>query len=150
MLLISGILCVPVLQQQDGVRVVGLPNTARQVSLAPHNPVAVPQCALLNYMKFTAKHLEGIGLLTAFVLDFVGTAYVKWQHMKQSISFETTTSVLKHQGRCLAHNKAPHIEPGPACASDVALPSVLPHTQEGPSSCKQDRTATEVDFENGF
>lgn len=117
----------------------------------PTQPCGHPtQCALLNYMKFTAKHLEGIGLLTVFVLDFIRTAYVKWQHMKQSISFETTTSVLKQQGRCLAHNKAPHIEPGPACASAVALPSVLPHTQEGPSSCKQDRTATEVDFENGF
>lgn len=83
----------------------------------PTQPCGCPtQCALLNYMKFTAKHLQGIGLLTGFVLDFIRTADVKWQHMKQRISFETTTSVLKHQGQYLAHNKAPYVEPGSACA----------------------------------
>lgn len=97
--------------------VVSLSNTAQQVSLAPHSPelVAVPHSALY-YMKFTAKHLEGIGLLAVFLLDFIRPSDVKWQQMKQSISFETATSVLKHQGQCLAHNKAVYIEPGPACA----------------------------------
>lgn len=60
---------------------------------------------------------------------------MKWQHMKQSISFETATSVLKHQGQCLAHNKAPCISLCPR-ASGVALHSLLPHSQEGPSNCK--------------
>lgn len=95
----------------------GLSNTAQQVSLAPHSPelVVVPHSALY-YMKFTAKHPEGIGLLRVFLLDFITTSDVKWQHMKQSISFETGTSALKHQGQCLAHNKAPYIKLGPTCA----------------------------------
>lgn len=86
--------------------------------LWPHTTLWPSHNALywMNYMKFTAKHLEGIGLLAVFLLDFIRTFDVKWQHMKQSFSFETPASVLKHQGQCLAHNRTPYIEPVPVYA----------------------------------
>lgn len=76
------------------------------------------QCTILNYVKFTAKHLEGIGLLVIFLLDFIRTADVQCQHVKQSVSFETATSVLscRHQGQRVARSKAPYIEPWPMCS----------------------------------
>lgn len=73
------------------------------------------QCAILNYTKFTAKRLEGFGLLVTF---FIRTSDVQCQHVKQGVSFEIATSVLgcKHQGQRLARNTAQYIEPWPICS----------------------------------
>lgn len=107
------------------------------------------QWALLNYVMFTAKHLEGIGLLAVLLLDFIKTSDMKWQHIKQSISFETATSVLKHQGQCLARNKAPCIEAGPACAY---VPQVwhFPTLRKVPPTANRTGTAPELDLEKCF
>lgn len=108
-------------------------QTQHSSSLWPHTALC-----LIELREVYSKHLQGIGLLTVFALDFIRSAYMKWQHMKQSISFGTRTSVLKLQGQCLAHHKAPYMEPGCARAH---VPQVWHCTLCSPTLSKVPPTA---------
>lgn len=50
------------------------------------------QHSILKYVKSPAKHLEGVGLLIVFSLDFIRTSNVH-------VSFQIAASVLRHQGQ---------------------------------------------------